>query len=100
MASLALLFGSSAAIAARETPTTNSTEHGAKSAKHAMSDAQFARTAAEANLSEAKLGNLAEEKGTTQTIKDFGKRMVTDHSKAEDNLKSVAAKDRSPRQFL
>ena len=45
-----------------------------------MSDAEFARSAAEANLAEVKLGNLAEQQGTTQTIKDFGKRMVTDHS--------------------
>ena len=56
-----------------------------------MTDAEFARSAAEANLAEVKLGNLAQQQGTTQMIKDFGKRMVTDRSNAEDSLKTAAA---------
>lgn len=91
LSSLALLFGGSVAIAQQETPSTNSTHHSSKSETYTMTDAEFAQKAAEANLAEVKLGNLAEQHGTTQTIKDFGKRMVTDHSKAEDNLKTAAA---------
>jgi len=85
--SVALLFGGSVALARHE--ATNQ-----KATKDTMSDAAFARAANEANLTEVKLGQLAEEKGTTQTIKDFGKRMVTDHTKAEDALQSAAAKDK------
>ena len=91
LAALALLFAGSVAFAQQSSSSTTGTQHTAKPAIHIMSDAEFARSAAEANLAEVKLGNLAQQQGTTQTIKDFGKRMVTDHSNAEDNLKSAAA---------
>lgn len=91
LAALALLFGVPMAIAQESSSSANSTQHTSKPATHVMTDAEFARRAAEANLAEIKLGNLAEQQGTTQTIKDFGKRMVTDHSNAEDSLKTAAA---------
>ena len=37
------------------------------------------------------LGQLAASKATSQDVKDFGNRMVTDHGKANDELKSIAA---------
>ena len=94
LAALALLFGCSVAIAQQSnsaTSSSSSSQHTSKPAARIMTDAEFARSAAEANLAEVKLGNLAEQQGTTQTIKDFGKRMVTDHSSAEDSLKTAAA---------
>ncbi len=91
LAALALLFGGSVAIAQQSSSSTTSTQHVSKPAVHMMTDEEFARRAAQANLAEVKLGNLAEQQGTTQTIKDFGKRMVTDHSNAEDSLKTAAA---------
>jgi putative membrane protein len=36
------------------------------------------------------LGNLAETKGTSKQIKDLGKMMVTDHTKALEELKKLA----------
>jgi putative membrane protein len=91
LAALALLFGGSVAIAQQSSSSTTSTQHSSKPATHVMTDAEFARSAAAANLAEVKLGNLAEQQGTTQTIKDFAKRMVSDHTQAEDNLKTAAA---------
>ena len=91
LAAFALLFGGSVAIAQQSSSPTTSTQHTSKPATPMMTDAEFARSAAEANLAEVKLGNLAQQQGTTQTIKDFGKRMVTDHTQAEDNLKTAAA---------
>ena len=44
-------------------------------------------------MAEVKLGQLAEDKGTAEAVKDFGKRMMADHSKADDELKSAASKD-------
>ncbi|MGB9066929.1 MAG: DUF4142 domain-containing protein [Candidatus Acidiferrales bacterium] len=79
------------AIAQQSSSSANSTQHSAKAATHTMTDAEFAQRAEEANLAEVKLGSLAAQQGATQTIKDFGKRMVADHSKAEDTLKTVAA---------
>ncbi len=42
-------------------------------------------------MAEVELGKLAQEKGGSDQVKQFGKRMVDDHSKANDQLKSVAA---------
>ena len=36
------------------------------------------------------MGRLAGQNGKSDDVKSFGKRMVTDHSKANDELKSIA----------
>ena len=54
------------------------------------SDTQFAFKAAAGGMSEVKLGTLASQKGTDPSVKQFGQRMVADHSKAGDELKSIA----------
>ena len=56
-------------------------------------DASFAKKAAAGGLTEVALGNLAQQNGDSQDVKDFGAKMVTDHSKINDNLKALAAKD-------
>lgn len=56
-----------------------------------MSDADFAKQAAEGGTAEVKLGQLAEEKGSNDAVKDFGKMMVNDHTEAGEQLKSIAA---------
>jgi putative membrane protein len=58
----------------------------------APTDSSFIRKAAEGGMAEVKLGQLAKEKASNQTVKDFGERMVKDHSKAGDELKEVASK--------
>jgi putative membrane protein len=70
--------------------TTAKTQTGTSSM---ASDHQFATEAAAGGLAEVKLGHLAEERGSNPAVKEFGKRMVTDHSKANDELKSVAMHD-------
>jgi putative membrane protein len=54
-------------------------------------DKKFAMEAAEGGMAEVKLGQLAAEKATDPEVKQFGERMVKDHSKANDQLKSIAA---------
>lgn len=56
------------------------------------SDAKFAVEAANGGMSEVVLGKLAAEKATNKKVKDFGNMMVTDHSKANDELKALAHK--------
>jgi putative membrane protein len=55
-------------------------------------DAKFAVEAANGGMSEVVLGKLASEKATNKKVKDFGTMMVTDHSKANDELKALAHK--------
>ena len=53
-------------------------------------DDQFAKEAASGGMAEVKLGQLAQEKGINEAVKNFGSRMVNDHSKAADELKTAA----------
>jgi len=69
-------------------PTTNSS-----SASLSSSDRQFVDQAAQGGMAEVELGRLAEQKGATAEVRDFGKRMVTDHTKINDQLKQLATKE-------
>ncbi len=48
------------------------------------------RKAAKGGMMEVAMGRLAKQNGQSEDVKSFGKRMVTDHSKANDDLKSIA----------
>jgi putative membrane protein len=54
-------------------------------------DTVFAMKAAQGGMAEVKLGQLAAEKASDPDVKAFGQKMVDDHSKANDQLKSVAS---------
>lgn len=92
----AFLAGSpaSAQSNAKTDPTPTSKATSSKHTTRMISDSTFAREAAEGGIAEIKFGQLAEEKGSSQEVKDFGKRMVTDHTKASDQLKADAAKEK------
>ena len=55
-------------------------------------DRSFMTEAATGGMAEVELGRLAAEKGQSADVKKFGQRMVDDHSKANDELKQLAAK--------
>jgi putative membrane protein len=55
------------------------------------SDKMFMKKAAKGGMMEVAMGKLADEKGQSDDVKSFGKRMVADHSKANDELKKIAA---------
>jgi putative membrane protein len=57
----------------------------------ASADKTFAEKAAQGGLTEVKLGQLAQEKSSNPKIKDFGDKLVRDHTKANDELKQIAA---------
>jgi putative membrane protein len=61
-----------------------------------VADRTFIEKAASGGMAEVKLGKLAVEKGTSPTVKQFGQKMVDDHSKANDELKTIAAKKNVP----
>lgn len=83
-----LLFGGMA-LAQMNAPASGNT----KSTTSGMSsaDKHFMDKAAQGGMAEVELGQLAEQNGNSQEVKDFGKRMVDDHSKANDQLKQLAS---------
>jgi putative membrane protein len=54
-------------------------------------DRKFIEKAAEGGMAEVQLGKLATQKAGADQVKQFGQRMVDDHSKANDQLKQVAS---------
>ncbi|HEY4651370.1 MAG TPA: DUF4142 domain-containing protein, partial [Pontibacter sp.] len=52
---------------------------------------EFMTEAASGGMMEVELGNLAQQKGQSKEVKDFGRMMVTDHTKANEELKALAA---------
>jgi putative membrane protein len=88
-------IGSWAALAHQDSPSSSRKDESVAAAKSksAMADTHFAKEAAQGGMAEVKLGQLAQEKGSSDAVKSFGKRMVDDHSKAGDKLKEVAGKE-------
>jgi putative membrane protein len=57
----------------------------------AKDSAKFAAKAAQGGLTEVQLGQLALKNGADPAVKEFGQRMVVDHSRANSELKTIAA---------
>jgi putative membrane protein len=55
-------------------------------------DKQFLTQASQSNYDEIHLGELAEQKATNPAVKDFGQRMITDHTKLAESMKPYAEK--------
>jgi putative membrane protein len=53
-------------------------------------DESFYKKAAEGGISEVEQGQIAQDKGHSQAVKDFGAMMVKDHSAANEKLKAIA----------
>jgi putative membrane protein len=66
-------------------------QESAPPAQSAGNDTTFAKKAAQGGMAEVKMGQLAQQKGTAESVKKFGARMVEDHSKAGDELKQAAS---------
>src|SRR5712675_810396 len=82
---LALVIGAMSLARAETTPTGEGSSLSAK-------DKIFMKKAAKGGMMEVTMGQVAEQKAQSEDVKSFGKRMVTDHSKANDELKSIASK--------
>jgi putative membrane protein len=101
---VALFALGSSAIAVAQTmpnagfiePNTPGMETGSLTPTHLSgTDKLFLRQAAIGGRAEVELGKLAQQKGNSQTVRNFGERMVSDHSKANDQLMRLG-KDASP----
>jgi len=86
-------FGAAMTLSAAAQAGTN--ESGSTSGKQSAgmgdTDSTFVKKAAQGGLAEVELGQLATQKASSEEVKKFGQRMVDDHSKANEQLKQVAA---------
>src|SRR5581483_5627512 len=74
VAGIALLATSSAFAAQGAKPTND----------------QFIKEAIQGNLAEVQVGQLAQQKGTSQDVKNFGAKLVQDHQAANQKAMEVA----------
>jgi putative membrane protein len=62
------------------------------SANRIMSpDSTFVTKAAEGGLAEVQMGQLAQQHASNSEVKQFAQQMVTDHTKVNDELKTIAS---------
>lgn len=64
------------------------------------SDSSFIQTAASLGLLQAKLGKLAAEKGSSPSVREFGKRMVDDYARVNEELAAGAKQAAYPAPVL
>jgi putative membrane protein len=72
-------------------PALAQKEHAAKGAP--MSDQKFVDMAAQTDMLEAHLGQMAADQAATQDVKDYANMLVTDHTGDYQQLNALAAKD-------
>ena len=87
---LAFLVAAGAA-AAQGTSTSSSNMKAGTSASVPAADKAFVEKAAVGGMAEVRMGKMAQQKGSSDQVKQFGARMVDDHSKANDELKQIAS---------
>jgi len=65
----------------------------AASKPKAGSDQAFVQEAAVGGLAEVEMGRLAVQKAKDDRVRQFGQKMIDDHSKANDQLKQAASQE-------
>ena len=82
-------YASTTSTSATDTSSTTSTT--GTSASVSDADKAFMANAAQGGMAEVNLGQMAATKAASNDVKDFGNRMVNDHSKANEELKQLSA---------
>lgn len=72
-------------VFAADTSRTSSTSSLSKK------DVHFINDAAECGLMEVRMGEIAQQKGQSADVRSFAQRLISDHSKANDELKQLAS---------
>jgi putative membrane protein len=72
--------------------TTQDTGQGAAVRDDKAYDSEFMTKAASGGMLEVELGKVVAQRATTAEAKQFAQQMVTDHTKANNELKALAAK--------
>jgi putative membrane protein len=93
LAALTVLAGPTAAAIAQTSSGTGALTGGAPSAqasKLSAADRRFMTDAIQGDLSEIKMGELAQQKGHSDAAKQFGQMLQQDHSQHLDKAKALA----------
>lgn len=75
----------------RRDPTVNPNADTTPAMK--VDDKKFLKDAAMGGLTEVELGKIAVQKASSDAVKQFGQKMIDDHSKANEHLKHVAKQE-------
>jgi len=78
------------AMAQASAPAGSSTDAATSASSLQAADKKFVMDAAMGGMTEVELGKLASKNAAAPAVKDFGHHMVDDHSKANDELGSLA----------
>jgi putative membrane protein len=62
----------------------------------AVTDSNFIQMAGSLGLLQMRLGKLAEQKGSSAAVRDFGKRMQADYAKANEDIAAAAKQSAYP----
>jgi putative membrane protein len=85
------LSGAACVLALALTAAADDKKNDDTSDKNAkFTDANFVQKAFSANMHESKLGAIGQVKGNSPQVKEFARRMVLDHGKAQNELRAAA----------
>jgi putative membrane protein len=83
--------GTTTVVTSTTDTSATTTTTGTTAASLSDKDKEFVTKASQGGMAEVSLGQMAAAKANNNDVKEFGNRMVTDHSKANDELKQLAA---------
>ena len=58
-----------------------------------MDEKRFVKDALMGGMTEVELGKVAVDKASSDAVKQFGQKMIDDHSKVNEELKQIASKE-------
>ncbi len=82
--------GTNAQRSDQSVPDQRRQDAAADSTKPSQSDVKFMKEAAMGGMLEVELGRVAMQNASSEQVKQFGKQMVDDHGKGNEDLKSLA----------
>jgi putative membrane protein len=83
-------YGGSTATPKTQPGASTSTPSTKQDGAMSSGDKKFMEKAAAGGMAEVELGQLAQQKASSDQVKQFGARMAQDHSKANEELKQLA----------